>query len=848
MKIKLILSIGFVIVVLLSLMMPTLSANASTFTVTSTSDESDGSCSDGDCSLRDAIILANANPGADTIQFNIPATDPSCMGGVCTIYPTSGQLPPLTGGGTIIDGYTQPGAAPASTFTPATINIVIDGINLTVCPSNNLVCNGMIITSSNNTIQGLALQRFQQNAITIAALVSPAISNNTIAGNYIGVSTMGTSAPGNGWDGVFIGGYAENNVVGGDEPAERNIISGNNLGVDIYSAYASGNRVVGNYIGSDDLGSSPLPNSLDGVRIYGGAHDNIIGGEIISEGNVIMGNGRSGVRITGVETEENTIMGNFIGTNRTGSLARSNGSEGVYLGLGTHDNTVGGDATGKGNLISGNIDSGIILTGSNTMSNTISGNVIGLNLMGTAMLGNSGSGIYISAGATNNTIGGDTQAERNYIGGNYIGVTLYGSSVTGNTIIGNYIGTNGSGVGAMPNTYAGIAIMSGAHHNRVGGSGGERNLISGNTGFGVAITDDGSDGNLVTNNYIGVTVDGDNALGNGATGVLIEEADENRIGGDTPYDWNLISGNSGIGVEIRAGEDNIVSGNIIGLAENLEDVLANGSHGVALSGGAQGNWIGGESSPDYPCNFINGNYGDGVNIQGLLTEQNVVAGNMIGDLGQANLGVGVAIIKGAKNNTIGGSWEQRNAIRNNNQYGIAIVGEGCDDNLISYNGIHDNFLTGLMISEGENNWIGPENSIIGNGADGVWIGGLTTIGNIVTENSIYSNNGSGISLIDGANGGISTPQITTQEPTYLTGNACAGCTVEVFASNDTEGEGWMYITRDTADASGFFHIPFVGAPYPHLTVTATDATNGTSEFSAVFTTIYQYLYLPLMHK
>jgi CSLREA domain-containing protein len=847
MKIRIFISIGLVIVVLLSLI-PALPTHASTLTVTSTSDENDGSCSDGDCSLRDAIILANNNPGTDTIQFNIPGTDPSCMDGVCTIYPTSGQLPPLTGGGTIIDGYTQPGAAPASTFTTATIKIVIDGINLTVCPSNNLVCNGMIITSSNNTIQGLAIQHFQQNAIIIASLVSPAISNNAIAGNYIGVSTMGTTAPGNGWDGVFIGGYAENNTVGGDEPAERNIISGNNLGVDIYSVYASGNRVVGNYIGSDDLGTDMLPNLLDGVRIYGGAHDNTVGGEIFIEGNIIMGNGRSGVRITGVETEENSIMGNFIGTNRTGTLARSNGSEGVYLGLGTHENWIGGDASGEGNLISGNIDSGIILTGTNTMSNTISGNVIGLNLMGTSLLGNSGSGIYISAGAANNTIGGDTQAERNYIGGNYIGVTLYGASVTGNTIIGNFIGTDGSGSGAMPNTFAGLSIMSGAHHNRVGGSGGERNLISGNAGFGVAITDDGSDGNLVTNNYIGVTADGDSALGNGATGVLIEEAHENRIGGDMPSGWNLISGNSGMGVEIRAGEDNIVSGNIIGLAENLEDVLANGSHGVALSNGAQGNWIGGESSPEYPCNFISGNYGDGVNIQGLLTEQNVIAGNMIGDLGQANLGAGVAIINGAKNNTIGGSWEQRNAIRNNNQYGIAIFGEACDDNVISYNGIHNNFLSGVMISEGKDNWIGPENSIIGNGADGVWIGGLTTIGNIVTENSIYDNSGVGINLVDGANGGISAPQITDQEPFRLTGNACAGCTVEVFASDDTQGEGRVYLSNGTADASGFFHIPFTGAPYPHLTATATHATNGTSEFSVVFTSIYQFTYLPLMNK
>jgi hypothetical protein len=58
----------------------------------------------------------------------------------------------------------------------------------------------------------------------------------------------------------------------------------------------------------------------------------------------------------------------------------------------------------------------------------------------------------------------------------------------------------------------------------------------------------------------------------------------------------------------------------------------------------------------------------------------------------------------------------------------------------------------------------------------------------------------------------------------------------------------VYLSNGTADASGFFHIPFTGAPYPHLTATATHATNGTSEFSVVFTSIYQFTYLPLMNK
>ncbi|MEJ2709538.1 MAG: CSLREA domain-containing protein [Anaerolineales bacterium] len=182
MKFRRLLSIALMIVLALAFL-PGLKAGAATYTVNTTSDENDGSCSDGDCSLRDAIILANANPGADTIQFNIPGTDPNCMGGACTIYPTSGQLPVLSGGGTTIDGYSQPGAVPASAISAATIKIVIDGINLTVCPSNAVACNAFIITSSSNLIKGLAIYRFQQNAIAIGALSNPPASLNIIQGN-----------------------------------------------------------------------------------------------------------------------------------------------------------------------------------------------------------------------------------------------------------------------------------------------------------------------------------------------------------------------------------------------------------------------------------------------------------------------------------------------------------------------------------------------------------------------------------------------------------------------------------------------------------------------------------------
>jgi CSLREA domain-containing protein len=845
MKFRRLLAFGLIIALMLAFL-PIRHAGATTFTVDTTSDEGDGSCSDGDCSLRDAIILANANPGADTIWFNIPGTDPNCMGGVCTIYPTSGQLPVLSGGGTTIDGYTQPGASPASAISAATIKIVIDGINLTDCPPTTVSCNALLITSSSNTIKGLAIYRFQQNAIVIGALTNPPAAYNVVQGNYIGVSTMGTSALGNGWDGIFIGGYAENNMVGGDEPAERNLISGNNIGVDIFSAYASGNQVIGNYIGSARYGSDGLPNTLDGVRIYGGAHDNVVGGITVEERNVIMANGRSGVRITGEKTAENSIVGNYIGMDRTGMLGRGNATEGIYIGLGAHENQVGGEVSGARNLISANLDHGVLITGTNTMSNTVSGNLIGFRNDQTSVLGNHGDGILIGGGASYNTIGGDSLEEHNYVSGNHNGVVVLGSGSDHNLIIGNYIGTTIAGNAPLPNLNCGVVLADGAQYNRVGGLDGGHNLISGNLGVGVVIEGMNASYNQITGNFIGTNQTGLAEVGNHSGGVLINLADHNVIGGDTRDGWNLISGNDRDGIQIVNGDENLIDGNVIGLANNVEDLLPNTRHGIHLQVHSQNNTIGGEMGSQ-PRNYIAGNEGDGIVIEGAGTDGNIIAGNMIGFYDAGNGGSGLSLEDGAQNNIISGDQHHINFIVENQMYGIKIANSTTISNLVAYNAIAKNSMAGIMIMNANQNRIGPSNAIHENGEDGIRVSDPPSVGNIFTQNSIGLNVLDGIYLSTGAHGGIQPPVITGESPGRLNGTTCAGCTVEVFASNDTDGEGWIYISTTVADASGSFSLPLVSLHYPHLTATATDATNGTSEFSAVFTSIYpNRIYLPLM--
>jgi hypothetical protein len=121
-----------------------------------------------------------------------------------------------------------------------------------------------------------------------------------------------------------------------------------------------------------------------------------------------------------------------------------NCSIGVYLHSGAQYNTIGGSTPGEGNVISGNGGSGVKIYGSGTNGNVVKGNFIGTDASGTAAMGNGGSGVMIENGPQNNTIGGTGSGEGNTIAFNgWYGVGVYDSNSTGNTIRGNSIHSNG---------------------------------------------------------------------------------------------------------------------------------------------------------------------------------------------------------------------------------------------------------------------------------------------------------------------------------------------------------------------------------------------------------------------
>ena len=377
-----------------------------------------------------------------------------------------------------------------------------------------------------------------------------------------------------------------NNTVGGDATADRNVISNTTTGVGIRGTASTGNSVQGNYLGTDPTGSS-WAGDVEPVYIYD-ASDNSIGGPTGTPG----------------QAPGNVIDG-YSALN--GDLAPTTGTSGV---------AIGGITNGANN-------------------NSVQGNIIGLLSGGTALpppLGSTSSywnedpsGVAVIGRASGNTIGGTTAGDGNVISGSINSqIQINGTQVTNTTVAGNLIGTDITGT-------------------RV-----ESDALGSPTGVVAA----GS-----TNTTIGIAGAGKNVITGQTTGVSV------RTNSTVSYGPGTTTQLPGSGVTSLVPTSTTISGNIIGpLADGKSTPTSADNFGVVLDG--NGDTLG-------PNNEISYN-GVGVQI-GTTTTPSVnetLDGNDVGtdNLGTTALpnGEGVSLVNGTgtrigipgvKANTISGNLE-----------------------------------------------------------------------------------------------------------------------------------------------------------------------------------------------
>ena len=164
--------------------------------------------------------------------------------------------------------------------------------------------------------RGLVVNRFAGAGIWLQTN-----GGNAVEGNFVGTDATGTIARPNGNAGIFI--TSGGNVIGGATPAARNLVSGNtSVGILISGAAASNNRVEGNFVGTTITGLAALPNTVAGVQVLGGS-GNVIGGNTPAQRNLISGGGNNGVSLRSGALN-NLVQGNYIGVDVTGTAALPN--------------------------------------------------------------------------------------------------------------------------------------------------------------------------------------------------------------------------------------------------------------------------------------------------------------------------------------------------------------------------------------------------------------------------------------------------------------------------------------------------------------------------------------------
>ena len=835
-----------------------------TYTVVNTNNAGAGS-------LRQAIIDANANAGADSIGFNIAAA------GVQTISLTA-ALPQITGQVTL-DATTQPGFV----GTPL---IRIDGA------SAGAGADGLVFTASSDasTVRGVMITRFANDGI----VVQSGADNVVIVGNWIGTAGTGTTGVGNTNTGIES--FAVGTRIGGTGTFDGNVITNSgNDGISLAGGGVTGYVLQGNIIGLDPDGATGGGNVDVGLALLTGS-GNTIGGSTAAARNVISKN-YEGIEIN---TSNNVVQGNYIGTDASGTLNRGNRiGDGVQLQGGSTNNLIGGTAAGAGNLIAFNALAGVdVVNGSGdaVLGNLIRSNAgLGIDLGPTGVTANDNKdpdtgandlqNFPLLTSASANAAGTTIVGTLNSNPGTTFRIEFFGnrpsvadaSNGEGERYLGFITVTTagGNGNAAFNATLANVWVNAGDRISATatvdlgGGNYGSTSEFAANitaTSTGIVVVDTVSDVSDGTTTSIGT-------LGNarGADGrISLREAisaTNNTANGGTPdkivFDIPaaLVGGAHTINM---TSELPTITEALIVDGSSEPDFAAAGNPVVVLNGSGAGAGANGltitSGGSTVKGLVINGFNGYAISLQsgaGNLVTGNFIGTNAAGMAASAN-SWGI-VIGNATNNTIGGTTPaERNVISGNTNDGINFLTTAATGNLVQGNFIGTNAAGTLALGNGgygigigsSNNTIGGTaagagNLISGNGSVGIGI--QTGTGNPILGNSIYANAGIGIDLNEdgvtandvgdadtGANNLQNFPLLATARTDgagqlILTGtlnsNASSYYRIEFFASTVQDGSGYGEGQRYL----GFVNVASNGSGNATISTTLT-ATVAAGEF------------------
>lgn len=495
-------------------------------------DLADTICADknGMCTLRAALQNAKKVNEKTKVHFDIEGCGPF------TII-LKDNLPKITSP-IDLDASTQPG------YSKHAPQLILDGSKVFIKMVRYNVEKGMIGLnlfhgSDGSSIKGFGIGGFRGVGIFVHS------DNNVIQQNFIGTNPEGDRSFRN-TTGIFLKG--KNNLIGGFEAKDRNVVSGNGIGFAVHSS----NKIIGNYIGTTVYGNSALANEV-GVTLVHYSKYNLI------YGNLISGN-KTGLDILG---DYNEVYANKIGANSSATSKIKN-EIGVRLSIGRF-NKIG--RKNHGNLISGN-NYGIVFQNPPHAfyrgNNEVKGNLIGVDSTGMNSLANE-IGIQIN-GSWNDLIGGASIGDQNVISGNF-GPGIEVNNARESLIQGNYIGTDASGLISVSNG-VGIRFSESSIDLITAESTVANNLISGNLDNGIEIHGFGQ--HALIGNFIGTLKDGITPLANCGNGItILNTAMLDCIGGFGEDMPNIIAYNSGNGIHILTRSDNSESMEMLSRANQI---------------------------------------------------------------------------------------------------------------------------------------------------------------------------------------------------------------------------------------------------------------------------------------